>query len=78
MTATAQMWTSSSRLRGIVAVEVKAAVVPAGHHFKHLKTLRDKLGDEFIAGIVLTTGEGNQLGDRLETLPVSSFWTHGD
>ena len=61
---------------GVNAVEVKSAVVPAGHHFKHLKALRDKLGDEFVAGIVFTTGEGRQMGDRLEALPVSSLWMH--
>ena len=62
--------------KGVIAVEVKSAVAPAGHHFKHLKALRDKLGGEFVAGVVLTVGEGRPVGDRLEALPVSSLWTH--
>lgn len=59
---------------GVVAVEVKSATVAAPHHFKHLKALRDRLGDEFLAGIVLTTGTGQRAGDRLEALPLSTLW----
>ena len=59
---------------GVVAVEVKSATVAAPHHFKHLKGLRDRLGDEFLAGVVLTTGMGQRAGDRLEALPLSTLW----
>ena len=60
---------------GIIAVEVKSAVAATARHFQHFKALRDRLGDEFLAGIVLTTGTGQKAGDRLESLPVSSLWS---
>ena len=63
--------------RGIVAVEVKSAVSATTSHLKHLKGLRDRLGDEFLAGIVLTTGAGQRAGDRLESLPITSLWLGG-
>ncbi|MGL5405772.1 MAG: ATP-binding protein [Propionibacteriaceae bacterium] len=60
--------------RGIIAVEVKSAVAATAAHFKHLVALRDKLGDEFLFGVVLTTGVGQRAGDRLVALPMSSLW----
>ncbi|GAE74210.1 ATPase [Cutibacterium acnes JCM 18916] len=45
---------------GIIAVEVKSAVAATARHFQHFKALRDRLGDEFLAGIVLTTGTGQK------------------
>lgn len=60
--------------RGIVAVEVKAATVATASHFKHLMALRDKLGSEFILGVVLTTGSGQPAGDRLMSMPISALW----
>ncbi len=59
---------------GVVAVEVKAATAARGEHFKHLIALRDRLGPEFLAGIVLTTGTGQQAGDRLAAMSVASLW----
>lgn len=44
---------------------MKAATAATVKRFKNLSTLRDRLGDEFIAGIVLTTGVGQPAGDRL-------------
>ncbi|ESK58017.1 AAA ATPase [Cutibacterium acnes HL042PA3] len=43
---------------GIIAVEVTSTAAATARHFQHLKALRDRLGDEFLAGIVLTTGTG--------------------
>ncbi len=63
--------------RGIIAVEVKSAVAATSAHFTHLKGLRDRLGDEFLAGVVVTTGLGQRAGDRLESLPISSLWLGG-
>ncbi|GAE70305.1 ATPase [Cutibacterium acnes JCM 18909] len=45
---------------GIIAVKVTSAVAATARHFQHLKALRDRLGDEFLAGIVLTTGTGQK------------------
>ncbi len=62
---------------GVIAVEVKSAVSATSAHFKNLKGLRDRLGDDFLAGIVLTTGAGKPAGDRVESLPISSLWLGG-
>ncbi len=60
--------------RGIVAVEVKAAAAAQSRDFKHLAFLRDRLGDEFLAGVVLHLGESGRAGDRLWAMPVTSLW----
>lgn len=61
--------------RGIVAVEVKAAGSAARNHFRHLRSMRDNLGGEFLAGVVLHLGPGQQAGERLWALPVTSLWS---
>ena len=59
----------------IIAIEIKAATTFQTSQFKHLKALRDKLGDQLIAGIVLNTGTtGFRFSDRLYGLPVSALW----
>lgn len=60
----------------VVAVEVKAGsrVTPAAT--TGLTYLRDRLGDRFIAGVVLNTGQhAQQLGDRLAVAPIDSLWS---
>lgn len=60
---------------GIIAIEVKASTGYRGGQFNGLRVLRDRLGDRFIAGIVLTrAGQGYQYADRLFGLPVSALW----
>ncbi|HQA31306.1 MAG TPA: ATP-binding protein [Propioniciclava tarda] len=61
--------------QGVLGVEVKSATVARAGHFKNLIQLRDRLGSEFLAGVVLTTGTGQRAGDRLMALPVDSLWT---
>ncbi|MGQ0624618.1 MAG: ATP-binding protein [Sporichthyaceae bacterium] len=64
------------RGRQVVGIEVKANSTPVSAHAKHLAFLRDRLGDRFVAGIVLHTGTHRlALGDRLAALPVSALWT---
>lgn len=60
--------------QGIVGIEVKAASAARPAHFKHLMALRDRLGGEFLAGIVLSCGGAQRAGDRLLALPFSSLW----
>ncbi|MDO5066773.1 MAG: ATP-binding protein [Propionibacteriaceae bacterium] len=60
--------------QGVIGVEVKAATTARPAHFKHLAELRDRIGSEFLAGIVLTLGDGQLAGDRLAAMPVSSLW----
>ena len=60
----------------VVGIEVKAAVDIDEGEFSGLRLLRDKLGDEFVAGFVVHCGDRpRRFGDRLYSLPVSSLWT---
>jgi hypothetical protein len=44
--------------------------------FKHLRWLRDAIGDDFTAGIVFHTGrDTTSFGDRLAALPISALWS---
>lgn len=59
----------------IVAVEVKAGTSVTAADTRHLSALRDRLGERFVAGIVLTTGQRpERFGDRIWALPVSALW----
>lgn len=59
----------------IAGVEVKASSTVSTGDVKHLQGLRDGLGDNFIAGIVLYLGDRVvPLGDRIWALPVPVLW----
>lgn len=59
----------------VVGVEVKAAATVRGEDFRHLTTLRDRIGDHFAAGVVFFTGQRPlPFGDRLIALPISLLW----
>ncbi|MGL5864326.1 MAG: ATP-binding protein [Dermatophilaceae bacterium] len=59
----------------VLAIEVKASTSFTGGQFTALRTLRDALGDRFIGGVVLNTGDSSyRYADRLYGLPVSSLW----
>lgn len=59
----------------VVGIEVKAAATTRPGHAAHLAWLRDKVGDRFIAGVVLYGGALSlPLGDRLVALPLSILW----
>lgn len=60
----------------IVAVEVKAAPSATTTDARWLAWLRDKTGDDFMAGIVVHTGpRAYRLGDRLYAVPIAHLWT---
>lgn len=62
----------------VIALEVKAAPSVARADYKHLAWLRDKIGERFVAGYVLTKdSQGRLLGDRLAALPVAALWNSG-
>jgi predicted AAA+ superfamily ATPase len=65
---------ADGRLAGI---EVKASATVRGEDFKHLTTMRDRIGEErFIRGVVLYTGgERLPFGERLEAWPISALWS---
>lgn len=63
----------------VVAVEVKATAAPTAEMARHLMWLRDELGDDLVAGVVLHTGPRPfQIDDRIHALPISSLWAHHD
>jgi predicted AAA+ superfamily ATPase len=59
----------------VVGVEVKAATTVGPDDFRGLRRLADRLGDDFIVGLVLYTGSSTlPFGDRLRAMPVSALW----
>jgi uncharacterized protein len=59
----------------IVGVEVKAANDVDEGDFRHLRYLRDRLGDRFVHGVVIHLGRRPlSFGDRLTALPLSTLW----
>lgn len=61
----------------VAGIEVKASATVRGDDFKHLATLRDRLGGErFSKGVVLYSGgEALPFGERLEAWPLATLWT---
>jgi predicted AAA+ superfamily ATPase len=61
----------------VVAIEVKASASPGGDATRHLRWLRDRLGDRFVVGIMLYLGEHTlPHGDRILAVPSSALWGH--
>lgn len=67
------------RADGAVAgVEVKASTTVRGEDFKHLTTMRERIGERFIRGVVLYAGgERLPFGERLEAWPLATLWAGG-
>ena len=62
----------------VVGIEVKATTSPGADTAKHLRWLRDRIGDRFAAGIVLHLGQrASSFGDGIWAVPVSALWGHG-
>lgn len=60
----------------VIAFEVKASAAPRRADAAHLEWLRDRLGERFVAGIVLHTGPSAfALSDRVSAAPIASLWT---
>lgn len=60
---------------GVVALEVKADAAPGAEAAKHLRWLRHRLGERFLAGVVLHTGPRMwQLDERILAAPISTLW----
>ncbi len=63
------------RRGGVVGIEVKAASTVKSEDFRGLRTLESKLGDDFIAGVVLYTGNHTlPFGPKLRAMPISALW----
>jgi uncharacterized protein len=61
---------------GVLAFEVKAAGQVAGRDMRHLRKLRDAIGERFLTGVALYTGtRAYNFEDRLHVLPIDRIWT---
>jgi uncharacterized protein len=59
----------------VVGIEVKAASTVGLDDFRGLRRLAERLGDDFVAGVVLYTGTATlPFGDRLRAMPTSALW----
>lgn len=59
----------------VAGVEVKAGQTPKSEWFRWLSQMRDTLGEQFVAGIALYTGQDVlPFGDRLLAVPISALW----
>jgi len=61
---------------GILAFEVKASGQVAGRDVRHLRKLRDALGERFLIGVALYTGaRAYNVDDRIHVIPIDRIWT---
>lgn len=59
----------------VVGIEIKAASTVGPDDFRGLRRLADRLGDDYVAGIVLYTGTATlPFGAKLRAMPVSALW----
>lgn len=59
----------------VIAIEIKAHSAPTVQAAKHLRWLRDQLGDRFIAGLVLHTGPHiYPLDNQITAAPICTIW----
>jgi predicted AAA+ superfamily ATPase len=59
----------------VAAIEVKAGATVTASDFTALKALRDSIGRQFQAGVVLHLGDRIvPFGDKLWLVPVSALW----
>jgi uncharacterized protein len=59
----------------VVGIEIKASSTVAAGDFRGVRHLAERIGDDFIAGIVFYTGTQTlPFGPRLRAVPVSALW----
>lgn len=59
----------------VVGIEVKASSTVGSGDFRGLRHLADRIGDDFVTGIVLYTGTQTlSFGPRLRAMPVGALW----
>ncbi len=64
-----------SRQGKVAGIEVTAASTVGQDDFRGLRHLAQRLGDDFVAGLVLYTGQQTlSFGPRLRAMPVSALW----
>lgn len=59
----------------VIGIEVKADAAPGGSAARHLRWLRDELGERFALGLVLHTGPRTfELDERIAAVPICALW----
>lgn len=59
----------------LIGIEVKASAAPGRDAAKHLRWLRDEMGERFVTGVVLHTGPRvYELDERIVAVPISTLW----
>lgn len=59
----------------LIGIEVKASAAPARHDARHLVWLRERIGDQFIAGVLFHTGPAIfELDERVLAMPICALW----
>jgi predicted AAA+ superfamily ATPase len=59
----------------VIGIEIKASSTVAAGDFRGLRHLAERIGSDFIAGIVFYTGgQALSFGPRLRAVPVSALW----
>ncbi|MQY20486.1 ATP-binding protein [Nocardia macrotermitis] len=59
----------------VVAIEVKAASTVGTNDFRGLRHLAERLGDDFLAGIVMHTGQQTlPFGPKMLAMPAAALW----
>jgi len=62
--------------RTVLAFEVKAGSRVGEADLRHLRKLRDALGERLLAGVILCTGPRSyRPDDRLVVMPIDRLWT---
>lgn len=60
----------------VIAIEVKASAAPNRGDAAHLEWMRDRLGERFLAGVVLHTGPRVfALAERIAAVPIATLWS---
>lgn len=60
----------------VVAIEVKAGATVRAEDTRHLRYLRDSIGERFHRGVILFTGDRTmRVGDRLDATPIEALWS---
>lgn len=59
----------------LIGIEIKASAAPRSSDAKHLRWLRARFPERFVAGAVLHTGPDIiELSNQILALPISSIW----